>query len=145
MRYLLYRVGGVVACALFAVHPTSVPPRCVCRLELLQNSYESRLWNLTGWIGTRWNPSRERRRGSDRDHPFRPPKLPGSSEAKCRPARSLFCSSPSSAMSGPTQYASKKEVGTSYRPKSYVSLLPGPIPNVWISILFSTVRLHRII
>lgn len=36
-------------------------------------------------------------------------------------------------MSNPTQYVSKKDVAASYRPKSYVSLLPGLIPSVRIS------------
>lgn len=46
------------------------------------------------------------------------------SEARFKPAPSLFPLSLLSTMSGPSQYVPQKEVAASYRPKSYVSLPP---------------------
>ena len=115
------------------------PPCRVCILELLRNPHEE-LPSKFGLFG-------EGRGGSggtnadvagDRDHPFRPPEPLVSSKANHRPARSVLRLSPPSTMSSPTQYVSKKDVAASYRPKSYVSLPPFPIPDVRISILFNS-------
>jgi hypothetical protein len=75
------------------------------------------------WIGAQTGNRGAPNVVGDRDNFFRPSEPPVSSEATRRPARSSFRLSPLSTMSGPTQYVSKKDVATSYRPKSYVSLL----------------------